>query len=73
MLTQPDTKVSEADPFIDYLQFCPKSGLHNPYNNKERYLMLGKVCRKVVISMQDKDVWDFFIQTIERIPDGARH
>jgi 1-pyrroline-5-carboxylate dehydrogenase len=28
--------------------------------------MLGEVCRKVVESMQDKDVWDFFIQTIKR-------
>lgn len=28
--------------------------------------MLGEVCRKVVESMQDKAVWDFFIQTIQR-------
>jgi 1-pyrroline-5-carboxylate dehydrogenase len=28
--------------------------------------MLGEVCRKVVESMQDKDVWEFFIQTIQR-------
>jgi hypothetical protein len=39
---------------------------HIIFKNKERYLMLGEVCRKVVESMQDKDVWDFFIQTIKR-------
>jgi 1-pyrroline-5-carboxylate dehydrogenase len=28
--------------------------------------MLGEVCRKVVESMQDKEVWDFFINSIQR-------
>jgi 1-pyrroline-5-carboxylate dehydrogenase len=45
---------------------CPKSGLHNPFRNKERYLLLGEVCRKVVETMQHKDVWEFFIQSIQR-------
>jgi 1-pyrroline-5-carboxylate dehydrogenase len=66
MLTQPDTTIEEIDPFIESLRECPKSGLHNPFKNKERYLMLGEVCRKVVESMQDKAVWDFFIQCIQR-------
>jgi len=56
--------MDEAAPFIDALRECPKSGLHNPFKNKERYLMLGEVCRKLVESMQDKHVWDFFIQSI---------
>ena len=66
MLTQPDTQISEIDPFIDSLRQCPMSGLHNPFKNKERYLMLGEVCRKLVESMQDKKVWDFFIDAIQR-------
>lgn len=66
MLSQPDTSVDEITPFIQSLQQCPKSGLHNPFKNKERYLMLGEVCRKLVESMQDKAVWDFFIQCIQR-------
>ena len=28
--------------------------------------MLGEVCRKVVESMQDKEVWDFFINSMQR-------
>ena len=51
MLVQPDTQVEDTQPFIDGLQSCPKSGLHNPFKNKERYLMLGEVCRKLVESM----------------------
>jgi 1-pyrroline-5-carboxylate dehydrogenase len=66
MLTQPDTQLSETEDFIASLEKCPKSGLHNPIKNKDRYLMLGEVCRKVVESMQDKEVWDFFIKCIQR-------
>jgi 1-pyrroline-5-carboxylate dehydrogenase len=66
MLSQPDTQLDEADEFIQSLRQCPKSGLHNPFKNKERYLMLGEVCRKVVECMQDKKVWDFFIEAIQR-------
>ena len=66
MLTQPDTTAEEIQPFIEDLQSCSKSGLHNPFKNKERYLMLGEVCRKVVESMQDKEVWDFFINSMQR-------
>lgn len=66
MLSQPDTQLTEADAFIESLRQCPKSGLHNPFKNKERYLMLGEVCRKVVECMQDKKVWDFFIEAIQR-------
>lgn len=51
MVTQPDTKGDEINPFIESMLSCPKSGLHNPFKNKERYLMLGEVCRKLVESM----------------------
>jgi 1-pyrroline-5-carboxylate dehydrogenase len=55
MLTQPNTqKGVEAKEFIDWINTCPKSGLHNPFKNKERYLMLGEVSRKLVEAMQDK-------------------
>ena len=51
LCTQPDTVIDEANPFIESLRSCPKTGLHNPFRNKERYLMLGEVCRKLVHSM----------------------
>ena len=43
MLIQPDTSIAESQDFINQLAACPKSGLHNPFRNKERYLMLGEV------------------------------
>jgi 1-pyrroline-5-carboxylate dehydrogenase len=66
MLTQPDTQIDETGDFIESLQACPKSGLHNPFKNKERYLMLAEVNRKLVEAMQDKEVWKFFIKCIQR-------
>ena len=37
----PDTQ--DLAPFIDGLGSCPKTGLHNPMKNTERYVMLGQV------------------------------
>jgi len=62
----PDTTVDEIQPFIDSMRAVPKSGLHNPFKNKERYLMLSEVNRKVVEVMHDKEVFDFFVKCIQR-------
>lgn len=35
----PDTQISEIQPFVDSLKSVPKSGLHNPLKNPERYLL----------------------------------
>ena len=43
-LEVPDTK--DFAPFIDGLRRCPKSGLHNPLKNNDRYVYLGRVCAK---------------------------
>jgi 1-pyrroline-5-carboxylate dehydrogenase len=46
------------------MKAVPKSGLHNPFKNKERYLMLSEVNRKVVETMHDKEVFNFFVKSI---------
>lgn len=33
----PDTRTDELDDFLNHLNTCPKSGLHNPLKNVERY------------------------------------
>ena len=45
-MTMPDTDLQELDEFAESLKKCPKSGLHNPLKNPERYLLYGEVCRK---------------------------
>jgi 1-pyrroline-5-carboxylate dehydrogenase len=47
----------------------PKSGLHNPFKNKERYVMLGEVCRKAAEVLHEPETFDFFVDlTIRCVP-----
>ena len=57
----PDT--DDLQPFIKGLRSCPKSGLHNPQKNPQRYVMLGRVCANVAAIMADPDVTEFFAKT----------
>ena len=66
MMQVPQTSQDEIQPFIDSLLTVPKSGLHNPFKNKERYLMLSEVNRRVVETMHDPEVMNFFVQMIQR-------
>lgn len=66
MISIPNTSSEEAGPFIDSLLAVPKHGLHNPLKNKERYLMLGDVCRKTAEVMHDPEVFDFFVRAVQR-------
>jgi len=45
--TIPDTQINELQPFIASLKSVPKSGVHNPLKNNERYLQFGEISRKV--------------------------
>lgn len=43
----PDTQIDEIEPFVNSLRRCPKSGMHNPLKNPERYVQYGEISRKV--------------------------
>jgi 1-pyrroline-5-carboxylate dehydrogenase len=69
MVSYPDTQLSEIDPFVQSLLDTPKHGLHNPFKNKERYLMLGEVSRKCAEVLHDEEVFDFFVKcTMRSVP-----
>jgi 1-pyrroline-5-carboxylate dehydrogenase len=66
----PDTgakDASELDAFVASLKSVPKSGLHNPLKNPERYVELGEVTARVVHEMRDDDVMDHFARLIQRV------
>ena len=44
-----DTSIAELEPFRESMRSVPKSGLHNPLKNIDRYLMYGEISRKVCI------------------------
>jgi len=64
-LLVPDT--GDHGPFIQGLKNCPKSGLHNPLKNPERYVALGDVCAKAAAMLRNEDVRDFFTCLIQRV------
>ncbi|MFA5831278.1 MAG: aldehyde dehydrogenase family protein [Candidatus Paceibacterota bacterium] len=67
MYTQPDTQVGEIQPFLDSLKKCPKSGLHNPLKNIERYVMLGRVCFLAAAALSDAKVQKYFAMLIQSV------
>ena len=63
----PNTNDEEIKPFIDSLKAVPKSGLHNPLKNPERYLLYGNVCKKAANLLDEPKVADFFVKLIQRV------
>ena len=47
IFTIPDTQVKELQPFIESLRKVPKTGVHNPLKNNDRYVKYGEISRKV--------------------------
>ncbi len=64
-IQMPDTQ--DIAPFVAGLKSCPKTGLHNPLKNAERYVALGAVCAKAAALLAEQDVADFFAKLIQRV------
>lgn len=47
IFTIPDTQEDELAPFFDSLRKVPKSGMHNPLKNPDRYVKYGEISRRV--------------------------
>ncbi|CAE7872441.1 ALDH12A1 [Symbiodinium microadriaticum] len=66
-LKVPNTAMDEIEPYIQRMAAVPRSGLHNPFKNPERYVMLGEVCGAAAREMFKPEVTDFFIRLIQRV------
>jgi 1-pyrroline-5-carboxylate dehydrogenase len=66
-ISLPATSREELAPFIASLRSCPKSGLHNPLKNQERYLLYGDVSAKAAEALRSPDVAEFFARLIQRV------
>jgi 1-pyrroline-5-carboxylate dehydrogenase len=58
---------AEIDRFVQDLNSCPRSGLHNPFKNVHRYVEWGHLTSKVASEMRKKEVEDFFTHLIQRV------
>lgn len=63
----PRTTSQEAESFVKSLQKCPKSGLHNPLKNNERYLLYGDVSFKAAELLRDPGVRLALSTLIQRV------
>jgi len=63
----PLTDKSEMSEIINLMNACPKSGLHNPMKNVDRYLLYGQVCRKVAEALYQDDIFNHFVKLIQRV------
>ena len=61
----PDTR--DIQPFLDSFVRCPKSGLHNPLKNTDRYVHLGSVCARSAALLAQDDVAAYFAKLIQRV------
>ncbi|MBU6415005.1 aldehyde dehydrogenase family protein [Patescibacteria group bacterium] len=67
LLVRPDTDISELEPFLAGLRSCPKSGLHNPFKNVERYRMLGEVSFRATTVLDNPDTANHFARLIQSV------
>ena len=67
MLKVSEVDSTEIEPYIQSLNNCPKSGLHNPLKNVERYLNYGNISALMASKMRDPDIVKFFVKLIQRV------
>ncbi|EAR83878.1 delta-1-pyrroline-5-carboxylate dehydrogenase (macronuclear) [Tetrahymena thermophila SB210] len=66
-LRVPDTKGDEINEFIVNAKKVPKSGLHNPIKNPERYQLYGNVCGKIAEEMKKPEIESFLCKATQRV------
>eukprot|EP00771_Trimastix_marina_P003995 gnl/Trimastix_PCT/72.p2 GENE.gnl/Trimastix_PCT/72~~gnl/Trimastix_PCT/72.p2 ORF type:complete len:527 (+),score=163.84 gnl/Trimastix_PCT/72:2419-3999(+) len=66
-IKMPNTQVDELAPFVASLKSCPKSGLHNPFKNPERYTMYGSISARMAEMLRKPEVEYFFARCIQRV------
>lgn len=66
-LKVPNASRAELSPFIESSRSCPKSGLHNPLKNPERYLLYGDVSAKAANALKQPEAENFFAKLIQRV------
>lgn len=67
MVRVPDTSMDEIGPFVDRMRNCPRSGLHNPLKNVDRYNQIGEACALAAEELRKPEVQYFFARLIQRL------
>lgn len=62
----PDTQLYEIEPFVASMKAVPKSGMHNPLKDPERYVMWGDITAQAAAEMRRPEVEEHFARLIQR-------
>jgi 1-pyrroline-5-carboxylate dehydrogenase len=62
-----DVKQDELQPFVDSLRAVPKSGLHNPFKNPERYREYGRFTARLSEEFRKPEVSKFLTRLTQRV------
>jgi len=71
-MLMPDTSEAEILPFSESLNKVPKTGLHNPLKNPERYNEYAEISHKAAVALDTPEIEDFFIKCIQRVMPKSR-
>lgn len=55
-----------VDKVLDASKQVPKSGMHNPLKNPERYLMWGNIFFNIAAEMRKPEVQDYLVKLVQR-------
>ena len=58
--------------YVNCLNQCKKTGLHNPLKHPDRYLLYGNVSMRVAEALQDPQIETFFTDLIMRVAPKSR-
>ncbi|KNC82138.1 aldehyde dehydrogenase [Sphaeroforma arctica JP610] len=72
MYSVPMTSSEELTPWIESGLACPRSGLHNPHRNVERYNIYGDVNFKIAQAMNEPEVEEYFVKLIQRVTPKSK-
>ena len=67
IIRMPNTSMAELEPFIERMKMIPKSGLHNPLKNVERYNLYGDISFRLAAALQDPQIEEHFARCIQRV------
>ena len=62
----PNTNEEELKEFAESLKKVPKTGLHNPLKNIERYVLYGQICRRASELLNKEEITHHFAKLIQR-------
>jgi 1-pyrroline-5-carboxylate dehydrogenase len=66
-LQVPLTQGNELTTFHEFINSCPKHGLHNPLKNVDRYVSYGHICRKISESLHNPEIFNHFVELIKAV------